>query len=214
MEKMEVNVEVWEMKEGKITAFKKDEIIYKTITKEKEPGKKQETKTEKTKICSKCKKEKPAKDFGKNNSSPDGLQYWCTQCRKESLNEKKKRDKQKQKGTRGASTREKHFAKEIVQKFGDGRFYKKQELYDFLHNKIPYVQKQSMYVMASRIIKFINNKTKYVLESRRDPKYKTKYVFRIYKPVPNIKVSNGSLPLTKADTTDRKIINWSKFKWK
>lgn len=34
-----------------------------------------------TKICSKCKKEKPVSEFGKNKAKKDGLQAECKECK-------------------------------------------------------------------------------------------------------------------------------------
>ncbi len=34
----------------------------------------------KSKICTKCKKEKPLLSFGKDKKSKDGLNYWCKEC--------------------------------------------------------------------------------------------------------------------------------------
>ena len=34
----------------------------------------------KTKVCSRCKKEKELTDFSKNKVKPDGFQYHCKQC--------------------------------------------------------------------------------------------------------------------------------------
>lgn len=34
-----------------------------------------------TKICSKCKKEKPISEFGKNKAKKDGLQAECKECK-------------------------------------------------------------------------------------------------------------------------------------
>ena len=36
-----------------------------------------------TKICSKCKQEKPVNQFYRDNNRPDGLNYWCIDCWKE-----------------------------------------------------------------------------------------------------------------------------------
>jgi len=36
-----------------------------------------------TKVCLKCKQEKPLSEFGKNNQSKDGKTYWCLQCKRE-----------------------------------------------------------------------------------------------------------------------------------
>lgn len=38
------------------------------------------SKSEKTKVCSKCGKEKSVDDFCRCNSTPDGLQRWCKEC--------------------------------------------------------------------------------------------------------------------------------------
>ncbi|MBO6805898.1 hypothetical protein [Thalassospira sp.] len=35
------------------------------------------------KTCSKCSEEKPAVEFGLRRRSPDGLQAWCRDCRRE-----------------------------------------------------------------------------------------------------------------------------------
>jgi hypothetical protein len=35
-----------------------------------------------TKICSKCKIDKPLNKYSKNNITADGLQYWCKDCKK------------------------------------------------------------------------------------------------------------------------------------
>lgn len=35
------------------------------------------------KICSSCHEEKPATEFGLRRRSPDGLQAWCRDCRRE-----------------------------------------------------------------------------------------------------------------------------------
>lgn len=34
-----------------------------------------------TKVCSKCKTEKPESSFGKNKRTKDGLDYYCNECR-------------------------------------------------------------------------------------------------------------------------------------
>jgi len=49
----------------------------------------------KTKICSKCKKEKELTEFCKDNSRRDGLSAWCRECKKEFM--KKYRIKNKEK---------------------------------------------------------------------------------------------------------------------
>jgi Recombination endonuclease VII len=36
--------------------------------------------TPETKVCSKCKEEKPATEFCKKKNAPDGLQVWCKKC--------------------------------------------------------------------------------------------------------------------------------------
>jgi hypothetical protein len=245
---MEVNVEVWEMKEGKITAIRKEGDIYRVEepeetrvkmcdickiikpTKDFYANKKSqdgldntciECKKTKTKKCTKCEIEKDIVLFDKNRSAPDGLQSWCKECRRAYEKNKKKEkevkkmlSKPKKKRERKLTTREKHWAKQIIEKFNDGVFHRKQELYDFVHKKIPYVQRQSMQVMVSRIMKAIGKNTKYDIETKRDPDDPRKYLFKLSKTVPDIKISNGSLPLTQPDTADRKKINWSKFRWK
>ena len=36
-----------------------------------------------TKVCLKCKQEKPLSEFGKNKQSADSKTYWCLQCKRE-----------------------------------------------------------------------------------------------------------------------------------
>ena len=50
-----------------------------------------------TKICSKCKQEKPLEEFNKSSTSADGLQYVCKECmavynKQRSEEKKKKKD--------------------------------------------------------------------------------------------------------------------------
>lgn len=54
--------------------------------------------TEQTKVCSKCNKELPISHFHCNNSSVDGLQYYCKDCMREAnkVIAEKRRDALKQ----------------------------------------------------------------------------------------------------------------------
>jgi 5-methylcytosine-specific restriction endonuclease McrA len=45
-----------------------------------------------TKICSRCKEEKPTSEFGKRSSRPDGLQYFCKPCSRLAVKEIRYRD--------------------------------------------------------------------------------------------------------------------------
>jgi len=54
----------------------------------------------KSKICSKCKKEKPLKEFHKQKANKDGLAYQCKECNKERNKEYYKNNKEEIKGQR------------------------------------------------------------------------------------------------------------------
>lgn len=41
----------------------------------------------KTKICTKCKRELPVEAFAKHNSTKDGLQFWCKECKRQRYQE-------------------------------------------------------------------------------------------------------------------------------
>lgn len=49
----------------------------------------------KTKICSKCGKEKPITEFYKDKSSKDGLYYWCKECSCKHNKERYRKNKKK-----------------------------------------------------------------------------------------------------------------------
>lgn len=49
----------------------------------------------KTKICSKCKKEKTLFKFSKDGSKQDGLNTWCRMCKRKSFNQYYNKNKRK-----------------------------------------------------------------------------------------------------------------------
>ena len=46
----------------------------------------------KTKKCSKCGRELPVIEFYKKSDAPDGLQYWCKKCARETYKQNRKRE--------------------------------------------------------------------------------------------------------------------------
>jgi len=187
----EIDGEIWEMKNGKITAVKLDGVIFKKEA-DKTPEKLVMEKLKKinevtTKFCPTCKQTKPITEFSKDKYKKDGLCWHCRKCHSKYIKKRYEKGKNTTK-----STTKKCRRCDSVKPVSD--FYKRKDSKDGLNSWCKScVRNANKKIQHANVVK--NTVVKY---EKKD--------------VPEIKISDGSIPLTQANVTDRKVNKWRLFK--